>query len=716
MTSAFQFSIDNEGIGKVVFDTPGEKVNKFNREVFKQLDALLDELVKRSDIKALLFISGKKDVFIAGADLKEFMAAFKDPSIVEQILQEGRKMIFKMRSLPFPTIALIHGACLGGGLEFSLICNYRIVTDHPKTSLSLPETTIGIIPGWGGTQTLPRLIGLMKGAEMIVSGKPLIGAQAYKLRLADAVAAPEFLEEKGREFARMILTPQGRKKVIARRKRGGAKTFLLEKTPFGRQFLFRQFKKEILKKTKGFYPAPLVALDVIEKSCKLPLEQGLKVELQELVQHLQKNSDVAKNLISIFFGQETLKKNGGYSGELPSVTSISDAAVLGAGTMGGGIAYLFANSKIPVRMKDVNWEMISKGISTSWDLFHKYIKRKKLRPGEGAIKFREISWTLDYSGFENKDFVLEAVIENLDVKHKVYQEVEAAIPTDAIIATNTSSLRVADLCSKMKHPERFVGMHFFYPAPIMPLVEIIQGPQTTPQVLAKTLDLAKKLGKIPLVVKDCNGFLVNRILLMGAFEAFHLLQEGASIEELDQASLAFGLPMGSCEVMDFSGIDVGYHVAKVFNQAYGDRMQVPVLLAKLYEAKLLGKKTGKGFYIYAGKSKQINPEAVKLIKSVQTGKKATPAEIAERGLLAMINEAARCLEEQVVTDPAFVDLALIFGSGFPPFRGGLLVYADKLGIKTVYDKLKSYESVSPARFKPAKLIEEMAQKNQTFYK
>lgn len=713
MTNTFQFSVDDEGVAKVVFDLPGEKVNKFNREVMQELGALLDSLMGRKDIKALLFMSGKKDVFIAGADLKEFLVVFKDPAIAQEILDLGRKTFLKIRSLPFPTIALIHGVCVGGGLEFALFCTYRIVTDHPKTSLSFPETSIGIFPGWGGTQTAPRLIGLMKGTEMVVSGKPLNGVQAYKCHLADAVAAPEFLEEKGREFAHSILTDQGRQKVLARRKIGGLKSLLLEKNPLGRKFLFSQFKKEILKKTKGFYPAPLFALEVIENSCTLPFDQGLKVELEAFK---KLDMEIPLHLISIFFGQEMLKKNGGYDGELPALSTAGHAAILGAGTMGGGIAYLFASSGIPARMKDVNWEMIAKGISTSWELFHKKVQRKKIGRGEGGIKFHEISWTLDYEGFENKDFVLEAIIENIDLKHKVYQEVERAVAKEAIIATNTSSLRVDDLGSRMEHPERFIGMHFFNPAPVMPLVEIIKGQKTSPEVLAKTLDLAKKLGKIPLVVKDCNGFLVNRILLMGAFEVLHLLQEGASIEEIDRASLAFGLPMGSCEVMDFSGIDVCYHVSHVFQKAYGDRMSVSPLLTKLYEAKLFGQKTGKGFYLYKGKTKKVNPEAVKLIQSVQTGKKAPAAEISERSILAMINEASRCLEEGIVTEPSYVDLALILGAGFPPFRGGLLAYADKLGLKTVYEKLKDLESVSSARFKPTQMIEKMAAGNQTFYK
>ncbi len=700
MTSAFQFSIDNEGIGKVLFDIPGEKVNTLNREVLKQFDQLIVMLKERKDIKALLFTSEK---IIAGADLNEFIAAFKNPAVAKELLTQARESCLQLRSLPFPTIFLIHGLCVGGGLEMTLLCDYRIVADDPKTSISFPETSLGIFPGWGGTQTAPRLIGLTKATEMIVSGKALTGMQAYKCHLADAIAAPEFLEEKGKEFARMILTEEGRKKVLARRK----KWPLLERNPVGRAFIFSQFRKAILKKTKGFYPAPLIALDVIKKTCTLPLEQGLKIEAEAFNQLLQGDVTIPYYLVSIFFGREKLKKKGGYTGELPKVAPVLNAAVLGAGTMGGGIAYLFSNAKIPVRMKDINWEFIGKGTRTIWELFHKAVSRKKLKQGEGEIRLHYSSWTLDYSGFEKKDFVLEAVVEKTEIKHQVYKEVEQKVGKEAIIATNTSSLTVKELCSKMEHPERFIGMHFFNPAPVMPLVEIVKGPKTTDEALAKTIDLAKKMGKVPLVVKDCNGFLVNRILIAGSNEAFHLIDEGASALEVDRASLAFGLPMGLGELIDLTGIDVAYHIGHIFHEAYGERMAMSPLIKTLYEAKCFGQKTGKGFYIYNGKSKKVNP-----MIPVKTGGDLN----FERVILSMINEASRCLEEQIVTEPEYVDLALVLGAGFPPFRGGLLRYADKLGLKTVYEKLKSLESVSAARFKPTQMIEKMAKDSQTFYK
>jgi len=700
MNPAFQLTIDQDGIGKVLFDLPGEKVNKLNREVIEQLHQLLDELKDNKEICALLILSGKKDLFIAGADLNEFLAVFEDPSIAEELLTSARQALFKLQALPVPTIALIHGICVGGGLELALLCDYRIGTDHPKTSLSFPETSLGIFPGWGGTQTAPRLIGLMKATEMIISGKSLDACKAYQDHLVDQIVPAEFAEERAVEFARQILTKKGKKAIRRRRKLHGALPFLLEKNPIGRAFLFSQFRKAIRHKTKGFYPAPLIALEVIEKSHRLPLEQGLKIELDSFLKLIKENIEIPRNLITIFFEREKLKKAGA---ELPSVTDPADAALLGAGTMGGGICYLFAKAQIPVRMKDLNWEMIGRGIGTVWELFQKAVKRKRMKPGIAEVAFHKTSWTLDYSGFEKKDFILEAIVEEPEIKHQVYKQLEPIISKEAIIATNTSSLRVDELASQLEHPERFIGMHFFNPAPLMPLVEIVKGERTSNETLAKTLALAKKLGKIPLIVKDCHGFLVNRILLLGAFEAVAMIGEGSSPEQIDQAALAFGMPMGLCEVIDLTGVDVCTHAAHIFEKAYGERMAVPPLLDTLYEAKCYGKKTGKGFYLYS--SKKVNP----LIKI--SNKKVD----FDRILFAMINEATRCLEEQIVTQASHIDLALILGAGFPPFRGGLLRYADKLGLQTVHDKLQSLTPISTSRFTPTQMITSMAEEGRKFY-
>lgn len=712
MTSPFTLTVDSDGIAICVFDLPGEKVNKFNIQTLETLNKLLDELKTRKDIKALAFQSGKKDIFIAGADLKQFEPAFDDPILGKKFIDLGQNTFQKIAELPFPTVAAVNGACMGGGTEFILACTYRIASDSPKTSIALPETTLGIIPGWGGTQRLPKLIGLQSGVEAIVSGKPFKAPKALKAGLVDALYAPEFQDEKVKEFTKLITTDAGRKKALSRRHKDGFKEWLLEKNPIGRKILFSQAKKAIMKQTKGHYPAPLLALDVIEKTYGMPIKEGLKIEGTAFIDNADKNVAIAKYLIGLFFGQEELKKQGGFQGELPKGALPKQAAVIGAGTMGGGISYLFANQTIPVRIKDINWDAIGKGIATSFELFKKAAKKKKIGFNEASNRFHELSWTIDYNGFEKVDFTVESAVENVEVKHQIYSDLEAAVSEKAVIATNTSSLTVDELSSKMKRPERFVGMHFFNPAPLMPLVEIIPGKNTSKEALADTIELAKKLGKTPLVVGDCHGFLVNRIFMMGANESFFLLEQGVSVEELDKTLLKFGMPMGAGELADEVGIDVTYKVAKVLEKAYGDRFKVPLLLQKLYDAKLLGKKVGKGIYL---NKNELNPEAVSIIKSFDGKNQISKEEIIERYMLSMINEASRCLEENVVAKAHYVDLAMIFGTGFPPFRGGVLAYADKIGIQAVYQGLQKLEKKEGARFKPSNLIASMARDNKKFY-
>lgn len=681
------------GIFNLVFDLPGEKVNKLSTETLEELEKILDDL-KTKPIKALIFSSGKKDLFVAGADLKQFEPAFKDPSLTRHIIETGQRVFRKIETLPFPVIAAIHGACLGGGCELALACSHRIATDHPKTSIGLPETTLGLIPGWGGTQRLPRVASLKTATEMIVTGKPLNGLKAYKIGLVDALVAPEFLIEKAIAFAE-----HPRKQP----KKKGLFYWLIESNPVGRALLFHQVKRQIQKATRGFYPAPLLALEVLQKTAGMPLNQGLEVE-KEAFSRI--DASIAKNLIALFFGQEALKKGEGLTGGRETKL----AGVIGAGTMGGGIAWVFSNKDIPARIKDISWEALGHATHTAWDIYAKLVKSRRLTPNEASMKFHKLSWTIDYSGFNKLEFIVETASENLDLKRQIYRELEPL--TSAIIASNTSSLKIADLAAGLAHPERFIGMHFFNPASRMPLVEIIPGPLTSPETIATTFELVKKLGKVPLIVGDCNGFLVNRIFMAAANQAFQLLGEGVSIQQLDEAMLKFGMPMGSCELVDEVGIDVTYKVAKVFEEAYGARMQVPPLLHKLYEAKLLGKKSNRGFYLYNGQQKRINKEAERVQATFRGKKGYSDDEIVERIMLAMINEASRCLEEGIVKKPAHIDLAMILGTGFPPFRGGLLAYADTLGTDKIYQRLLELEG---APFTPTHQIAELASRKGYFY-
>lgn len=715
MEKAFKYEISTDGIAKVVFDIPGEKVNTFSPSVIEEFDQLLQELEKNSSIKALILTSGKPDSFIAGADLKGFAPAFKDPALLEKLIRSGHKTFSRLQNLPFPSVAVIHGTCLGGGLECALACTYRVVTDHPKTLLALPETTLGIVPGWGGTQRLPRLVGLIEGLGMILSGRRLNGLKAYKIHLADLVVASEFRDEKVDEFIRQILSKEGKEKILAGRRRGLLKECLLEGNLLGRQYVYSKARKDVLHKTKGHYPAPLAALKIIEDSYTLPLNKGLEIEIQTLLNFTPDDFKIALNLIQLFFTQEALKKDTGAAEGVKSLP-VKETGVIGAGTMGNGIAWLFSNHLIPVRMKDVSWDIVGKGLGSIYAVYRQNVKEKRMKPYELPIKFEMVSGAIDDKGFKQADVIVEAAVENLDLKIKILQELEQNIRTDAIIGTNTSSLTLAQMAPSLKYPERFIGMHFFNPVNRMPLVEIVKGAATAPEVVATAVELCKKVGKTPLVVKDCPGFLVNRIFVNGANEVMWMFQEGIGMERLEKVMLAFGMPMSPFLLADEVGNDVGYKVTKVFEEAYGQRMQGPNIVKLMYENKLWGKKTGKGFYIYKGKEKHVNPEALRLQKDCRSGvPQLTDTDIKDRVLLTMINEAARCLDEGVVESAAYLDMAMIMGTGFPPFRGGPLRYADELGLPYIRSQLNRFEEVYGKRFAIAPSLVAMENAHRKFY-
>lgn len=713
MANAFQLSLDPNGIGRLVFDLPNEKVNKFSPPVLEELESMVDHLATRQDIKALVILSGKDDVFIAGADLHTFEKIFKDPSQLDGLLRSGHRVFTKLSKLPFPTIAYINGACLGGGCEFALACTYRMGTDSPKTQIGLPEVSLGIIPGWGGTQRLPRLIGLMEAMDIILAGKAVKAQKAWKLHLIDALVPNEFREDKIAEFVKLILSENGKKKVLERRKLHGMRHLLLEGNPAGRAFLFSKAEKEIKKKTRGHYPAPLMALKVLKETANVPLERGLDIEATTLINEMPKAAPVAKNLIALFFIQEALKKET-WVPEGIKPKPIKFAGVIGAGIMGSGIVWLLSNKDYFVRVKDVNLEIIGKGYGTVRALYDELVKRKRMKKNEATLKFQKMSATVDWTGFQRADLVIEAATENLDLKRKIFAEVEEKISDQAILATNTSSLGITDMAKPLKHPERFIGVHFFNPVNKMPLVEVIRGEKTSDQTVATSVDLCKKLGKTPMVVGDCRGFLVNRIFTIGANEVFRMFDEGVPHEKLDEMMINFGFPMPPFVLADEVGVDVLYKVSHVLEEAYGPRMQAPKIFEKMNEHQYLGKKTNKGFYIYKGKEKTFNDETLKWVEKTPN-KDLSEIEMSDRVTLLMINEAARCLQEKIISKPDYLDMALIMGVGFPPFRGGILRYADKLGINYVVDHLKSFEQKYGPRFAPCEYLLEMQRSNKTFY-
>lgn len=714
MSQAFALSISPEGIAELKFDLPGEKVNKFTQAVLLELEEKLDELKSNNTVKILKLTSGKEGTFIAGADLHSFEPAFADPAKVQPLILTGHRVFDKLSKLPFPTVAVINGACLGGGCECALSCTYRVVTDNPKTIIGLPEVNLGLYPGWGGTQRMPRLIGFAEGLGMVISGKVIPGYKAWKIHLADALIPYEFQDAKVNEFLAAVLTKGGKSKIQNERQKPFFQR-LLDNNPIGRALVYKQAEKQLLEKTKGHYPAPQIALDLINKTYTMPLEKGLKEEIQCFIDNVPKGFERAPDLISIFFTQEALKKETGAPPDTKTVP-IASTAVLGAGTMGAGIAWLFASHGIFVRLKDISWSLVGKGIGTVFAQFQKGVKAKKVTLSQMDRSFQLVSGTVDYSGFQHSDLVLEAATETLELKRKIFQEVENAVSEKTIIATNTSSLSVNLMAESLKHRERFIGMHFFNPVPKMPLVEVVPGKHTSKETIATAMEFCRKMGKTPILVGDCPGFLVNRIFLAGANEMMLMLEEGYSVESLNKTALDFGMPLGPLALADEVGNDVTYKVAEVFEKAYGERMHPAKIMHLMVEKGFLGKKCGKGFYLYSSSKPTLNTAAMNLIESVGRKKQTlNENEILPRFLYTMINEAARCLEEKIIERPDFLDMALILGIGFPPFQGGLLRYADRIGTPHILSTLNTLQSQYGMRFAPCKLLEKMAEQNSKFY-
>ena len=724
--TALNLTISKNGVANLVFDLPNEKINKLSSLVLLELQKALNVISGNKAIRILIITSEKKDIFIAGADINEI----KDLRQVQEAYEKvflGQEIIGKIAELKIPTIAVINGACLGGGLELALACKYRVGVINQKTQLGLPEVNLGIIPGFGGTQRLPRLVGLEQSLKIILSGKAINCEKSFKIGLVDDIIREEFLEEKLGHFVTEIINNGEQNCYLLKRRNRTKKLFIFENLLFKKYLIFHFAKKDLIAKTKGFYPAPIKALEVIRKSYGLTYsKRGYKIELDAFCQLAV--SDISKNLIDIFFTNEDLKKDDGVEGRCKEIVEdkmnfVQSAAVLGAGIMGGGIAWLFANKNINIRIKDISQNAITIGYNQVLKIFNQLKKIRKITQQELDIKIAKITSGLDYSGFTRNDFVVEAVVENIEIKKSVLKETEKHLTKEAIIVSNTSSLSISKMGQVLENPERFAGMHFFNPVNRMPLVEIIKGEKTSDETIAKVVKLSKRLGKTPIVVKDVAGFLVNRILLPFMNEAAYLLQEGADIERIDHIMANYGMPMGPFILADVVGIDVGYKVAKSLEEAYGSRMKVAAILEEMHKDKnLLGKKSKKGFYNYAFKEKEyrINPEIQQLLTKIRQENSIKTyyikdKKIIDRCILTMVNEAAKCLEEGVVANAKYLDMAMIMGAGFPAFRGGVLKYADRQGIKKIVDKLQVFEKEIGERFKVSELLLDMARSNKKFY-
>jgi len=697
MSSAFELAVPPSGLATLVFDLPGKKVNVFTRSVLSELEKLIERLAASQDIRCLVLLSGKEGNFVAGADIDE-IADVTDPAAAEEGARVGQRVFQAWNKLPFPTIAAIQGTCVGGGTELSLAGNYILISDRQDVRIGLPEVRIGIVPAWGGCSRLPRRTGLASALDIILGGKSVDGKKAFKIGLADAVLPdPTFLHEV-RSFAEQVL--QGRPPS---RRRSNLKSKLLDSNPLGRDVVFSQARKQVLKRTGGHYPAALQAIEVVEVGRRRGLEAGLQAEARATGELAV--SPVCKNLIHIFKMMEASKRE---SASLETDQQpIREAAVLGAGVMGGGIAQILADrADIPVRLKDVGTTPLATGMAHAKEIFEKRVARRRLTRPEAARKMNLLLPCLDYSGFRRVELVVEAIVEDLRVKQQVFSELADQVGPEVVLASNTSSLSIDLIGRDTPNPERVVGMHFFNPVHRMPLVEVVKGSKTSHQAVQAVLTLCRRLGKTPVVVKDGPGFLVNRILTFYMTEALWLLDEGRAIEDIDGVMTDWGMPMGPLALIDTVGIDVAVKVAHILAAAFGDRLVLPAWADQLAQPERLGIKTGSGFYLYKGQERSKPDPAVYRILGLATPKEPSdPGDFVDRMVLPMVNEAARCLAEGLVTNPSELDLAMIMGTGFPPFRGGLCRWADLQGAEHLVTILRQLAEHNGERFQPSVALE-----------
>jgi 3-hydroxyacyl-CoA dehydrogenase/enoyl-CoA hydratase/3-hydroxybutyryl-CoA epimerase/3-hydroxyacyl-CoA dehydrogenase/enoyl-CoA hydratase/3-hydroxybutyryl-CoA epimerase/enoyl-CoA isomerase len=712
MANAFRVDERDGGIALVTFDVPDKKVNTLSQGVLRELAGLVAQLGQRSDLRGLLLRSGKPGQFIAGADLNDLAAlSFITREQAAGALGAGHQIFNALSRLPFPTVALIDGNCLGGGTEVALSMDERLVSASPQTQVGLPEVKLGLIPGWGGTQRLPRLIGLNPAIEMITSGEPVSAQKAVALGLAfDAVPADRLLEEGTRliEYLRQSGAWKARRQRLQQ--------------PLGLDademtFAFAVAEGLIRSKTKGQYPAPLAALKAIKEGCNLPLDEGLKAE-QRAVGELF-GSPILANLIGIFFMKNRLTRDPGVSDPNVTPRAVRRVGVLGSGLMGSGIAAAHARSGIPTAMVDVDDARIQDGLRRAQDVVMSRIKIGRATPQDLAGMLAQISTSTNPAVFADSDVVIEAVTENPALKTEVYRKLAAALRDDAILASNTSTISITKLAESAPHPDRFVGMHFFNPVDRMELVEVIRGEKTSDETVATVVALAKRIRKTPIVVRDCAGFLVNRVLMPYMNEALVLLQEGVSMEAIDRAATRFGMPMGPLTLTDLVGLGTACYAGKLLAAAYPDRAVTSPILEEMLKAGGADHQTALRFWISKGKQAkpEPSPAVAAIIARHRTGggdRAMDEAEIVDRLFFPMLLEATRVLEEGIVREPGDVDMGLILGIGFPPFRGGILRWCDTVGAAAVVERLARFAPLG-RRYEPTESLRRLAQAGETFY-
>ncbi|WP_404474161.1 fatty acid oxidation complex subunit alpha FadB [Vreelandella venusta] len=699
-------------IAQLTFDLKDESVNKLSSGVVAELGEAVKALQGESGLQGLLIRSGK-EAFIVGADITEFHSLFdKGEEYLVEMNLKVHDIFNAIEDLPFPTVTAINGLALGGGCEVLLTTDFRVMSE--KAKIGLPETKLGILPGWGGCVRLPRLIGADNAIEWIAGGTENRANAALKVGAVDAAVAHELLEEAALDI--LDRANAGELDYMARREE---KTSPLKLNAIEQMMAFETAKGYVAGKAGPHYPAPVESIKVIQKGAGETRARAQAIEAKAFAKLAL--SSVAFNLVGLFLNDQVVKKKG--SKYEKQSQPVKQTAVLGAGIMGGGIAYQSASKGTPIVMKDINEEAIELGLKEARKLFSKQVERKKMTVEQMAEKLTNIRPTLSYGDFDSVDLVVEAVVENPKVKDAVLTEVEGLVSENTILTSNTSTISINRLAKNLKRPENFCGMHFFNPVHRMPLVEVIRGEKTSDAAVAATVAYARAMGKTPIVVNDCPGFLVNRVLFpyFGGFS--FLVEQGADFQRVDKVMEKFGWPMGPAYLLDVVGLDTAVHANEVMAEGFPDRMarDGKTAIQVMYDNKRLGQKNDKGFYAYEedkkGKPKKVTDEqAYALVKDVvKEQKEFTDEDIIARMMIPLCLETVRCLEDGIVETPAEADMALIYGIGFPPFRGGALRYIDAMGVAEFVKLAENLADELGPLYAPTEKLRQMAQNNEQFY-
>ena len=690
---------ETDGIARILINRADDAVNAIDALFIDHLEQTIHE-ARAAEPRGLIIASAKRDQFVAGADLK-LVSHSSDASQLEAVARRLQSVLDELAWLPFTTVAAINGAALGGGLELALACDYRVASESPSVSLGQPEVNLGLVPAGGGTQRLPRLIGLERALDIILNGRRLNARRALRAGLLDEVVHPAVLETAARTWAAKPKRPLDRRLALGLNTRAAIE--LAEQTPPGRQLLYRQARQAVLDRTHGHYPAPLAALEAVEIGFEGGMAAGLEAEARAFAELA--SSQTARNLIWLFLETQRRKRRA---------ERVTKVGVVGAGFMGAAIAEISAAAGFNVRVKDITPEAVAKGLAGIRKMVDSGVARRRFDSREGCAILQRLSGTADYSGFTNSDLVIEAVFEKLDIKQRVIGELEEVVSPRTVIATNTSALPIRQVASNAKHPERIVGMHFFSPAERMPLLEIIKPKGAADWALERASGVGARLGKTVIVVGDSPGFYTSRVLGVMLNEAALMLGEGARMEDVDRALTDFGFPVGPFVLYDEVGLEVAQHAGETVTRAFGDRIPPATVVTELVARGDTGRKAGRGFYIWSqsprapGVLKRVIPRPGRTPNPVAYGTTARREfnlqDIQDRLVLLFVNEAVRCLDEGVIQSPTDGDLGAVLGLGFPPFRGGPFHYADWRGAQHLVDRLRELAAMHGPRFDPADFL------------